>query len=482
LSFAGRGMNLTVKRLCVSAEGLLPSSLRAADIDSGAWYALDEPDASIHPRLQEILGLEAETRPDVEVFYGDEVIFDPAEPRKAHALLKSSFDLTHLIAQDYIGWMLLVRGSRLVACCGRAVDGALSTYGLLLNCMQEDSRVERIPHALSVRPLARRPLPFETRRRLLREWAREASPDCEFFEGLAPGSLRMQRTLDDRPPVTLVISSAQAIRADVGRFQDRPTVFHLLESLADADWPRDRLSVIVGDDIADDALRARWPFELRRGVSEQSGGAALNFAAKMNRLWRFAQSEYVVMMDDDVAPRGSGWLQALMTFAMDPGVGGVGARLLGPDGRIQHAGVAGGVMGPYVRIFAGQPGSEPTYCGWGEVHREWSMVTGGVFATRKTLLERMNGYDERFQHAFSDVDLCLRMRQLGLRIVYTPFAEFARLGDASWRSGRASPLELANFLERWRGFLTEDPAYHPALPKDASWVRPTELSDAWWLL
>jgi O-antigen biosynthesis protein len=477
-------VSLVIKRLDLSSEGFLPPSLCGADLASSAWYALDEPVARAHPGLDQILSAARALRPDVDVFYGDEVAFDPAHPAQARSLLKSSFDLTHLIAEDYIGWMLLVRGRQLIAYSDSARDADLCTYGLLLHCAGHDGRIERITQALSVRPSARTPLPLQARRRLLEHWAREAAPDCSFFAGMAPDSLRMQRRLVDPPLVALVVPTCQAT-CSVGTapYRDRPHILNLLESLTDTDWPLDRLSIIVGDDVEDDALYARtWPFEIRRVDTRRSAGERFNYAAKMNRLWRDAPAEYLVLMNDDLIPQRRDWLRALMTFAMDPEVGGVGARLLYPDGKIQHAGMAGGVMGSCTHVFIGQLGSLPTYGGWAEVHREWSMVTGALFATRKSLLERINGYDERFTLEFNDVDLCLRMRQLGLRIVYTPFAELTHFESASRRSRRNSPLEIANFLERWRAFLTDDPAYHPEMVKNTSWVGPAERSDEWWRL
>ena len=473
-----------MKRLHLTAQGFFAESFRDARLDPAAWYALDEPVARPHPELDRILSMASELRPDVDVFYGDEVVCDPVDLAQARPLLKSSFDLTHLIAQDYIGWMLLARGRRLIAYRDSAPDTDLCTYGLLLHCAQHDARIERISDALSVRPTKRAPLPLQMRRQLLETWARQAAPDANFFDGMAPDSLRMQRRLVDPPLIALVVPTCQAT-CSVGTapYRDRPHILNLLESLGDTDWPLDRLSVIVGDDVEDDALYARaWPFAIRRVDTRRSAGEPFNYAAKMNRLWRVAPSEYLVLMNDDLIPQRRDWLRALMTFAMDPEVGGVGARLLYPDGKIQHAGVAGGVMGSCTHVFTGQQASLPTYGGWAEVHREWSMVTGAIFATRKTVLERMNGYDERFTLEFNDIDLCLRMRQLGLRIVYTPFAELTHFESASRGSRRNSPLEIANFLERWRGFLTDDPAYHPDMVKDTSWVRPEERSGAWWRL
>lgn len=472
-------MKPTMRRLDLVPPGLLPQSLRGVDLQPDDWYALDEPGASSHPELDKLLEEASAIRPDVDVFYGDEIALNHARPREARALLKSSFDLTHLIAQDYIGWMLLARGRRLIAYCDSARDTELSTYGLLLHCTRYNACVERIPQSLSVRPTQRTRLPAQARRRLLEDWAREMAPDCVFIDGLAPDSLRIQRVLNDPPRVTLVIPTCQAIcsRGD-SPHRGRPHILNLLERLGEVDWPMDRLSVIVGDDVEDGTpyLRA-WPFEMRRIDTHRVADVPFNYAAKMNELWRAARSEYLVMIDDDIIPRRRDWLRALMTFAMDPQVGGVGARLLYSDGKIQHAGITASIMGTETHVFVGQEASLTTYCGLGDVHREWSMVTGTIFATRKMLLERVNGYDERFPVEFNDLDLCLRMRQLGLRIVYTPFAELVHFGCSS-HPRRVSPLESANFLERWQEFLAGDSASHPYIVNSARLVQEERL-DAW---
>jgi GT2 family glycosyltransferase len=207
---------------------------------------------------------------------------------------------------------------------------------------------------------------------------------------------------------------------------------------------------------------------------------AFNYAAKMNRLWHAAETEHVVMMNDDVVVGSPDWLQALMTFSMQEEVGGVGARLLYPDGTIQHAGMAGGLFGLCAHAWLGLPADAPTYQDWACVHRQWSMVTGAVFATRKSVLEMVDGFDERFGLELNDADLCLRLRMQGLRIVYTPFAEFTHFEKASRGQEPVHGSDLARFLTRWGEYLDQDPAFHPGLDHQCFDIRPTEPTDPWW--
>src|SRR5262249_24608483 len=126
------------------------------------------------------------------------------------------------------------------------------------------------------------------------------------------------------------------------------------------------------------------------------------------------------------------------------------------------------------------PATAPTYQNWAVVHREWSMVTGALFATRKSLLHLVNGFDERFSREFNDVDLCLRLRMLGYRIVYTPFAEIAHYGKASRGEVLPPGSELALFFKRWSEFLEKDPAYHPRLTRQNFQITPVVQRGDWW--
>ena len=100
------------------------------------------------------------------------------------------------------------------------------------------------------------------------------------------------------------------------------------------------------------------------------------------------------------------------------------------------------------------------------MHRDWSMVTGAVFATRRSVLEQVAGFDEAFALEFNDLDLCLRLGLLGYRIVYTPHAELIHFEKASRGPADTPAHELARFRRRWGGLIADDPAYHPGLSRD----------------
>ena len=133
-----------------------------------------------------------------------------------------------------------------------------------------------------------------------------------------------------------------------------------------------------------------------------------------------------------------------------------------------------------VHAWLNWPAETKTYMDWAHVQREWSMVTGAILATRRSILKRICGFDERLTLEFNDVDLCLRIRNLGYRIVCNPDARFTHAEKAS-RGETAPPgAEVALFLSRWTAWLEQDPASHPAFDRQRFDLVPTHPDDAWY--
>lgn len=416
-------------------------------------------------------------RPDVAILYGDDVSAEGEAPVD-QLRLKPEFDVTLLAAQDYVGAPVIVRASALAKLGGLRPDvGTAVMADLLFRAHAAGMSIVRIPHVLLGHDGPRIRANEGDYRGMLAN--QPALLPFDIVAGLEPNTFALLRRFgDDAPPVTIVIPTRRSLLSD----GSRTYLEQLLEGIAQADWPLDRLTVLVGDDITDPApwVNRRWPFTLRRIETPRAEGEPFNYAAKMNRLWRQAETEQIVFLNDDIRLTEPGWLRALQTFAVDESVGGVGARLLFEDGSLQHAG-----LGPHqdavAHVWLFRQRHQGTFQGWARTQREWSLVTGAVFATRRSLLDQVDGFDERFRLEFNDTDLCLRLRALGYRIVYTPLAEMVHTEKAS-RGEQAPPGEdRALFLSRWRHWINQDPAWHPRLRRDRLDMTPSPEDGAWYL-
>ena len=157
-------------------------------------------------------------------------------------------------------------------------------------------------------------------------------------------------------------------------------------------------------------------------------------------------------------------------------VGAVGAKLIYPNGNIQHAGVVLG-LGIAGHAFKHMPGDNEGYMSMANTIRNFSAVTAACMLVKKSVFEKIGGFDEKnFSIAYNDVDLCLRMRERGYLIVYTPHAKFyhyeslSRGNDENLKKKdpkkyRRVRRERLHMLRKWRRWIINDPYYNPNLTR-----------------
>jgi GT2 family glycosyltransferase len=198
-----------------------------------------------------------------------------------------------------------------------------------------------------------------------------------------------------------------------------------------------------------------------------------NYSAINNQAVREARGDIIVHVNNDVDVIDGGWLQEMVSHASRHDVGAVGAKLLYENGQVQHAGVVLGVGshagGPGVAGHFGHGArrNDPGYFGQYAITREVSAVTAACIAFRRTVYDAAGGLDEvNLPISFNDVDLCLRIRALGLRIVWTPFAELYHLESMS-RGPDREPEQIARAAReadymraKWGTVLDHDPFYN----------------------
>ncbi len=199
-------------------------------------------------------------------------------------------------------------------------------------------------------------------------------------------------------------------------------------------------------------------------------GRPFNYSAMNNAAARDGSAPLLVFLNDDVEVIEPGWLEAMIELGGRPETGAVGAKLLYPDGRIQHAGVALGILESAGHPFRRLDGRAHHYFDFPDVIRNVSAVTGACMLVRASAFEQAGGFDEAlFPLSFNDVDLCLRLGQRGLRNVYTPHAVLMHHESLS-RGPRNLIVDTAGcaaMRARWHDLLDADPYYSPNLTRHA---------------
>jgi len=320
--------------------------------------------------------------------------------------------------------------------------------------------------------LVRRPSPkaadllaaaLERRRRL-------PPPGPGLTYGLAPrpGLLQLQVGPGFHyPSLEVLIPTIQAPLSTGGTAVNR-----LLRSFAATSWPTDRLLLHVGDDLGQPeslALAASgFPTRVEDTRGLRHGG--FHYARKLNAMARGSRADLLLFLNDDVVVTDPDWLRQLAALLQHQGGGLVAPLLLFADGRVQHAGVVGGLLGLASHPWAGEAPDrlDPTAL----AQRACTLLTGACLLTVRSDFEAVGGYDESYPVEFNDLDLCLRYREAGRPVVFDPVAwlqhdeGLSRAGDPRREQGRE------RFLHRWGDWLRLDPAVHPALSRTHRRLRP----------
>jgi O-antigen biosynthesis protein len=202
--------------------------------------------------------------------------------------------------------------------------------------------------------------------------------------------------------------------------------------------------------LADRILRIEGPF---------------NFSRLNNLGARQARGEILLFLNDDTQVISPDWVEAMLEQAQRKEVGVVGAKLIFPNGTVQHAGIVLNVDGrPTAHIFVGANPEDWGYENALQTVRNYSVVTGACLMMRREVFEEVGGFDEQYNVVFSDADLCLKVREKGLLIVWTPYAQLQHREFGTRPRNQDPPRDLDRFVTRWQRLISQgDPYYNPNL-------------------
>lgn len=197
-----------------------------------------------------------------------------------------------------------------------------------------------------------------------------------------------------------------------------------------------------------------------------------NYSELNNFALKHAKGEILTLLNNDIEIISRGWLSEMVRHVLRPEIGVVGAKLLYPDRVVQHAGVIigiGGVAGHGHKFISDD---DPGYCHRAIAIQSISAVTGACLCVRRSVYTEVNGLDENLAVAFNDIDFCLKVREIGYRNLYTPYAKLIHYESIS-RGHDDTPKKHALFVkeftymkEKWGNKLLNDPAYNPNLTHD----------------
>ncbi len=261
------------------------------------------------------------------------------------------------------------------------------------------------------------------------------------------------------PPVGIVIPTRD--RADL--------LAECIRGLKErTDYPAYEIVVVDNGSTAPDALALLRDFDRDANVKVVRRPGPFNFSALSNDGAKVTAAPVLAFVNNDIVVVDAGWLKPLVRFAVMPQIGVVGAKLLFPDGGLQHAGVVLGFGGIAGHLYRRMPADHRGYCNRLTVAHEVGAVTAACIAVERYKFEAVGGFDaENLPVDLNDMDLCLRISERGWTSLWTPESVLIHLQSAT-RGIDPDPFvlyrqERTYFVRRWAEKIRDDPYFHPAL-------------------
>jgi GT2 family glycosyltransferase len=445
---------------------IVPSLAAASEAIARAdgWVGFLDPGDVLAPDAVATIRSHVEDDPLVDLVYTDEAAGGSTDARPV-PFHKPGWSPDRLRCQPYTGRLTLAR-TEIVSDVGglRPELASVAEHDLVLRIAERTRHVAHVPEvlcdrrALSQSYAAFDPDHIDVACRVLDEHLERLGIEAVGRpHATAAGLLRLEPVLRTRPLVSIVIPTAGARRRVRG--VDVNLVVSCVRSILSRSTYAEIEIVCVTDESVDDATRRQLtdldPSRVRLVAYE----GPFHFSRKVNRGALAASGDVLLVLNDDTEVQTPGWIEAMLIYALDPGVGAVGARLLFEDGRIQHIGVVGvgGNPGhPYHGLAADTVGHGANAL----VPGDFLAVTGACLMTRRETFEEVGGMSSWFPANYNDLDYCLKLGNAGYRVVATPDAVLAHF-ESSSRSGEVATTELDLIRRRWGRLLQNDPYYGP---------------------
>ncbi|MEO0773956.1 MAG: glycosyltransferase, partial [Pseudomonadota bacterium] len=440
--------------------GISAASNAALEIAKGDWIGLlDHDDTLTQDALFEVASVIMD-HPDTDVIYSDEDKMSEDGTRFFNPAYKPGWSPDLLRCTMYIGHLTTYRASLIKEVGGfRSVFDGTQDYDLALRATMRAKSIRHIPKVLYHWRISETSTAGDmSNKSYVLDRQRNAVTSLLDAEGIAgevapvwsPGHWRISYApASPLPKVSIVIPSAGYTAMIEGR--DLHLLLNCIESLDRVDCYDDYEIVVVHNndlsDIALDALNANPRVKLVAYTAQR-----FNFSEKINMGVEAATGEYVLLLNDDIEAITPRFIHDMVGLASQDGVGAVGARLLFGNDTIQHTGVLLTRQGPTHKMI-GEHALADSPINIAQLPHNVAATTGACLLMRRELYRELGGFDEGLPLNYNDVDLCLKIREAGHRIVIDPairlyhFESLSKTGTYGW--------EVQKFLERWNG--TTDP-------------------------
>jgi GT2 family glycosyltransferase len=441
-------------------RGISAASNGALSLAMGEFVGfLDHDDELTPDALCEVVKLLNE-KPDLDFIYTDEDKLT-LEGRRVEPFFKPDWSPDLLLSMNYIAHFAVVRRS-LVQEIGGFTEGVEGSqdYDLFLRISEKTGRIGHVAKPLyswrkipgsAAGDIQAKPFAHEAGRQVLQDHLHRLGIAGKVVDGLvSPLRYCVRYKITGQPLISIIIP-----------IRDRVELLkRCLESIEEKTTYR-HFEIVVLDNQSEEPATLTYLAGVPHTVVPIPG--PFNYSYLNNVGAAHARGEFLLFLNNDTEVITDEWLTAMLEHAQRPRVGAVGAKLLYPNGTIQHAGVVLGHGGVAGHAFWYLPGDSSGYNDSAQVVRNYSAVTAACMMMRQSVFADVGGFDENIKVAFNDIDLCLRVREKGYLVIYTPHAVLYHMESATRKALHPASDEMY-VRTRWgRVIQAGDPYYNPHL-------------------
>ena len=446
----------------------------ALHLATGDFVALLDHDDELAPTALYFVALALNKNRDLQLLYSDEDKLEERN-RRSEPYFKSDWNPELFLAQNFVSHLSVYRTDLIQRIGGFRVgfEGS-QDYDLALRCIEQikPEQIEHLPWVLyhwragdqstAADPTAK-PYAQDAARRAVQEHLKRTGAAGTVVPSHGVYLQTKYALPNELPMISIVIPTrdqASSLKKCVNSLFEK------------TDYPAYEVILLDNETCDSEALRFLDDLKRRDGVRVERINEAFNYSRLNNLGVELSRGSFVALLNNDVEVLHGDWLSEMVSRAMQPKVAMVGARLWYPNGTIQHGGViigAGGIAG---HAHIGLRRSEPGYFARAHLAQDVSAVTTACALVKKEAFLQVGGFDEKLAVTFNDVDLCLRLREAGYRVLWTPYAELIHHESASRGFDDSAPKQVRFLTEidymksKWGHLLQRDPFYNLNLSLD----------------